>query len=101
MSGPIWRDAPGYASQVERVDNRSEVEARIEAILGTLDFETLRARLIAADVAFGGVNEVADLSTHPALRRIEVGTGAGPVSYVAPAVYFEGEPREYGPIPRT
>ena len=99
LERPDLADAPGYASQVERVNNRSEVEARIEAILGALDFETLRARLIAADVAFGGVNEVADLSAHPALRRIEVGTGAGPVSHVAPAVYFEGEPREYGPIP--
>ncbi|MCY4231932.1 MAG: CaiB/BaiF CoA-transferase family protein [Alphaproteobacteria bacterium] len=101
LERPDLATAPGYATQVARVDNRAEVEAVLEDILGALDRETLRARLAAADVAFGSVNTVADLSEHPALRCVEIDTPGGPVSHVAPAVYFDGEPREYGPVPEV
>jgi formyl-CoA transferase len=42
---------------------------------------------------------MADLAVHPHLRRIEVDTPKGKVSYAAPAVIFVGEPRHYGSVP--
>jgi len=42
---------------------------------------------------------MADLATHPHLRRIEVDTPNGKVSYAAPAAIFMGEPRHYGAVP--
>ncbi len=99
LERPDLATAPKFATQVARVEHRAEVEALLEQILSRLDRATLRARLAAADIAFGSVNTVADLAEHPALRRAEIGTAAGPVSHVAPAVYFDGEPREYGRIP--
>jgi formyl-CoA transferase len=59
----------------------------------------LLKRLADADIAFAEVNTMADLATHPHLRRIEVETPKGAVSYPAPAVIFVGEPRRYGPVP--
>ena len=56
-------------------------------------------RLTAADIAFGRVNTPAELSTHPHLRRITIGTPTGPVSYPAPAAQRSGEPRKYGSVP--
>ena len=55
---------------------------------------TLLKRLADADIAFAEVNTMADLAVHPHLRRIEVATPAGPVTYPAPAAIFVGEPRQ-------
>ena len=56
-------------------------------------------RLDDADIAFGEVNTMADLTVHPHLRRIEVDTPKGVVTYSAPAAIFVGEPRQYGAVP--
>jgi itaconate CoA-transferase len=42
---------------------------------------------------------MADLAVHPHLRRIEVGTPKGPVSYPTPAAIVIGQPRHYGAVP--
>ncbi len=42
---------------------------------------------------------MADLAVHPHLRRIEVDTPKGKVSYAAPAAIFVDQPRHYGPVP--
>jgi itaconate CoA-transferase len=42
---------------------------------------------------------MADLAVHPHLRRIEVDTPAGPVTYPAPAAIVVGQPRHYGAVP--
>ena len=42
---------------------------------------------------------MADLTVHPHLRRIEVDTPKGVVTYSAPAAIFVGEPRHYGRVP--
>jgi itaconate CoA-transferase len=36
---------------------------------------------------------------HPQLRRIEVGTPSGTVSYPAPPARDDGAPRRYGAVP--
>jgi formyl-CoA transferase len=43
---------------------------------------------------------MADLAVHPHLRRIEIDTPNGPVSYPAPAAIVVDQPRHYGAIPR-
>jgi formyl-CoA transferase len=39
------------------------------------------------------------LAQHPHLRRIDVGSPNGPLSYPAPAALWAGETRNYGPVP--
>ena len=53
----------------------------------------LLKRLDEADIAFAEVNTMADLAVHPHLRRIEVDTPKGKISYAAPAAIFVGEPQ--------
>jgi crotonobetainyl-CoA:carnitine CoA-transferase CaiB-like acyl-CoA transferase len=55
--------------------------------------------LADADIAFAEVNTMADLAQHPHLRRIEVDTPQGRVSYPAPAPIIVGETRHYGAVP--
>ena len=61
--------------------------------------DELLKRLADADIAFAEVNTMADLAAHPHLRRIEVDTPNGMVTYAAPAAIFVGEPRHYGAVP--
>jgi itaconate CoA-transferase len=66
---------------------------------GKLTREELLTKLADADIAFAEVNTMEDLSRHPHLRRIEVDTPNGKVSYPAPAMIVIGEKRQYGAVP--
>jgi crotonobetainyl-CoA:carnitine CoA-transferase CaiB-like acyl-CoA transferase len=90
---------PGFASNVERVANRATVDAHIAAVFAALDRAAAVARLRAAGTAYGFVRDVADLSRHPALRRVEVATPGGPVSLPAPPVSGPEGPPSLGPVP--
>jgi formyl-CoA transferase len=90
---------PNFATNIERVKRRSETDGKVAAAFGALDVDALVEKLAAADIAFGRVNGPAELARHPHLRRIEVGSPGGPLSYPAPAAQWAGETRTYGPVP--
>jgi itaconate CoA-transferase len=91
---------PDFATTIARVARRAETDGRVAAVFGALDEAALTAKLLAADIAFARVNGTADLAVHPQLRRIEVGTPSGVVSYPAPAARRAGEAaRRYGAVP--
>jgi len=89
---------PDFATNVERVKRRAETDGRVAKAFGLLDAALLEQKLAAADIAFARVNTPADLSQHPHLRRITVGTPSGPVSYPAPPRH-DADARRYGPVP--
>ena len=83
---------PRFAGHPARLANRPAMDALIVAAFARHDMESLAAALTDAQIAFGRLNEVADLSTHPQLRRATVETPAGPVEIVAPpARHDDGE----------
>lgn len=88
-----------FATNVARVSNRPATDALVAAAFAELDEASARQLLDAADVAFASVNDMAGLSAHPHLRRITVGSRAGPVAFPAPAPIFVEAPRSYGPVP--
>jgi itaconate CoA-transferase len=90
---------PKCATNVERVKRRAETDGRVASVFATHDADALEQKLAAADIAFARVNTPADLSRHPHLRRITVGTPSGPVSYPAPAERRASSTRRYGPVP--
>jgi formyl-CoA transferase len=91
---------PRFANGVARVTNRAATDGMVQEVFATLDRDALIARLTEADIAFAEVNELADLSRHPHLRRVTVATEAGAISYPGPAAIFDGAPRELGPVPK-
>ena len=99
LGQPDLPDDPRFANMVERVRNRKLTDKAVGDIFATLSRDDLLKRLADADIAFAEVNTMADLSVHPHLRRIEVATPNGVVSYPAPAAIFVGEPRHYGAVP--
>ncbi len=92
-------DDPRFSSNVARCANEPALDERIEAAFGALDRDALLARLRAARIAYGEVNEVAGLARHPALRRVEVGSPAGPVRLAAPPARDRDHKRALGPVP--
>jgi itaconate CoA-transferase len=90
---------PRFANMVERVRNRNLTDTIVGDAFASMTREQLLKRLSGADIAFAEVNTMADLAVHPHLRRIEVDTPGGPVTYPAPAAIVVGELRHYGAVP--
>jgi itaconate CoA-transferase len=88
-----------FANMVERVRNRELTDRIVGNSFAAMTRDDLLKRLADADIAFAEVNTMADLATHPHLRRIEVDTPNGKVNYAAPAAIVIGEPRHYGAVP--
>jgi len=99
LKQPDLPDDPRLANISERVRNRPLTDKIVADVFVSLNRDELIQRLDDADIAFGEVNSMADLAVHPHLRRIEVGTPKGVVTYSAPAAIFVGEPRTYGAVP--
>jgi itaconate CoA-transferase len=88
-----------FSNMVERVRNRKLTDQTVGDRFAAMTRDELLKRLSDADIAFAEVNTMADLAKHPHLRRIEVDTPAGPVSYPAPAAIVTDAPRHYGAVP--
>jgi itaconate CoA-transferase len=99
LGQPELVNEPRFSNMVERVRHREFTDKTVGDIFATLGREELLKRLKDADIAFAEVNTMADLTIHPHLRRIEVDTPKGVVTYPAPAAIFVGEIRHYGAVP--
>ena len=98
LGDPALAADPSFATNVERVKRRAQTDGRVAKTFGMLDAAVLEQKLAAADIAFARVNTPADLSRHPHLRLITVGTPNGPVSYPAPPRH-DADVRHYRPVP--
>ncbi|AKQ42712.1 L-carnitine dehydratase/bile acid-inducible protein F [Aurantiacibacter atlanticus] len=99
LKNPDMATDPRFASNLARVENRSETDAAVAAAFASMTGDAAIAALLRADVAVARVNDMAGLAAHPHLRRISVDTPNGPVSYPAPAPVWDDESRTYGPVP--
>ncbi len=99
LGEPDLPGRPGFSTNTARVANREAVDAKVADVFGGLTREALAARLREAGIAYGFVNELADLAAHPALRRVTVETAAGPASIVAPPVIRDGAAPRLGAVP--
>lgn len=79
--------------------NRPAVDAKLAATFSTLDRAAARSRLVAANTAFGFVNDVPALAAHPALRRIVVETQCDPARIVCPPFRRRVRRCRWGAVP--
>ncbi len=86
-----------FATNNDRVANRDRTDGIVGEAFGRYRTEELRARLTEARIAFAMVNDVAALSAHPQLRRVEVVHEKGTVEVPAPSTRTDWE--SLGPIP--
>src|SRR5271163_2739662 len=99
LDQPELPNDPRFSNMIERVRNRALTDKAVGDIFATLSRDDLLKRLADADIAFAEVNTMADLTVHPHLRRIEVATPKGVVTYPAPGAIFVDQERHYGAVP--
>jgi itaconate CoA-transferase len=99
LKTPEMADDPRFSSNLVRVGRRAETDLAVAKVFGGLAADVLIGRLNAADIAFATINDMAALSKHPHLRRIQVATETGLVAFPAPAVIARGWERHYGRVP--
>ncbi len=99
LQRPELAKQPEYADNPARNINRNSLNAAIEEIFSHLDRPTMVDRLRRAAIAYGVINEVADLAKHPALRRASMETEKGPLQIVAPPLRIAGEADRIGRAP--
>lgn len=99
LEKPGLADHPDYHENVARVDNRPALDREIDAVFSGLTRDALVARLQAAKIAYGAVNNVADLAAHPQLQKVEIETPEGPLVMIAPPARIDDTDPELGPLP--
>ncbi|MEK9897069.1 MAG: CoA transferase, partial [Burkholderiaceae bacterium] len=82
-----------------RLENREFLNAEINAVFSSKPRDEVRALLKNAQIAFGAVNTIADVSNHPALRKIPTLTPAGSIEVMAPPAHVVGEDIEALSVP--
>jgi formyl-CoA transferase len=80
-----------FATSPARIANRPETDGLVAAWFTAHDAEAAIAKLDAADIAFGRVNDVHGLHAHPHLRTMVVKTEAGDVTMPVPPAQWIGE----------
>lgn len=70
---------PLFSTNPDRVRNREALDEIIRKTLAPLDCEQFIRRLRDAQIAFGLIRSVEELSAHPALTMTEIDTPTGPV----------------------
>ena len=89
----------GFASNSDRVANRSEVDGMCGSFFAKRDREENIALLAKASIAYGRLSDLDDLSAHPQNRFVTVETEHGEVELLAPAQEVVGREETYGPVP--
>jgi itaconate CoA-transferase len=90
---------PEFATNVDRVANRPQLDEVVDAVFSQYTREELSTKLKTAKIAYGALNTVEDFATHPQLRRQTVGSEAGDISLVASPIRVSEDSAPVKPIP--
>ena len=85
LDKPELAHDPRFATNKARVANRAATDDAVAEVFSRMDTDDLRRKLTDSRMAFGTVNDVAGLSSHPQLNRITVTHPDGTVELPAPA----------------
>ena len=83
MQRPDWVDDPRYASNPARMQRRAEVDGLVQECFSRHARADMEAKLRAARIAYGAVNDLAGLAAHPHLRRQRVASETGDIDMPA------------------
>ena len=85
LNRPELAHDPRFATNKARVTNRTATDDAVAEVFARLPTDELHRKLTESRMAFGAVNDVAGLSSHPQLNRITVTHPDGTVDLPAPA----------------
>ncbi len=88
-----------FATNNDRVAHRSDLDAILTDVFAKLTLEELIGELGRAAIAYGSVNTVEQLSTHPQLRRWPMPVAGHTVEVVAPPIQTSSDTGYFDPVP--
>ena len=86
LAAPELPNKIGFGSNKERVENRAEVDAVVQAAFAKHDSATMRSKLLAVPIAFGAINTPADLVGHELVRMETIPIPGGEAEVIASPV---------------
>ncbi len=90
---------PKFSSNVNRVTNRAELDAILNAVFGVDPIDAVAAKLQAAQIAFGRLNGMDEFAKHPQNRFVSVRTSGGEMQILAPGAVVNGMVAPLGDVP--
>ena len=90
---------PKFSSNVNRVTNRTDLDAILNAAFGADPIDTVAAKLQAAQIAFGRLNDLDEFAKHPQNRFVSVRTSGGEMQILAPGAVVNGMLLPLGDVP--
>jgi len=99
LDQPQLLDDERLQSNQQRVANRDLVDQLINDVFSGMDQLAIIERLKQAGIAFGRLNDVAGLSEHPQLRRMQVSTPSGQAGVAAGAAIRSNASTETKTVP--
>ena len=90
---------PKFSSNVNRVTNRTDLDAVLNAAFGADPIDTVAAKLQAAQIAFGRLNDMDEFAKHPQNRFVSVRTSGGEMQILAPGAAVNGMLLPLGDVP--
>ena len=90
---------PKFSSNVNRVANRTELDAILNAVFGGDPIGKVAAKLQAAQIAFGRLNGMDEFAKHPQNRFVSVRTSGGEMQILAPGAVVNGMVAPLGDVP--
>ena len=90
---------PKFGSNVNRVANRAELDAILNAVFGADPIDAVAAKLQAAQIAFGRLNGMDEFAKHPQNRFVSVRTSGGEMQILAPGAVVNGMVAPLGDVP--
>lgn len=90
---------PRFAGNRARVQHRTVLDEAVQSVFGRLTYAEAVDRLTEAQTAFGAINSVHDLISHPQLRTREMKVGGRTVQVPASPYVTEWDDAAYRPLP--
>ena len=90
---------PRFVGNRARTQNRAVLDETVQAVFGRLTYAEAVDRLTEAQTAYGAINSVHDLISHPQLRTREMMVGGRPVQVPASAFVTEWDDPAFRPVP--
>jgi itaconate CoA-transferase len=90
---------PRFAGNKARTQNRSVLDEAVQAVFGRLTYAEAVDRLTEAQTAYGAINSVHDLISHPQLRTLEMKVGGRSVQMPASPFMTEWDDPVFRPVP--
>ena len=88
-----------FASNIARVENRPALDAIIMTVFTHQDSHAIIDLLNSVDIAYGRLNSLDQLVSHPQARFMTVKTSEGDLQILAPGAIVSGESHGFGAVP--